>query len=90
MKKLSSILIKNKDFYEPQIAEASEIDDRLHLLVDHIDKKYSLDLDPQELEGSIERLDTYQKLKKKFGGSVESMVQSQVEFIKEREEAISS
>jgi DNA repair protein RecN (Recombination protein N) len=86
MKKLSSILIKNKDFYEPQIAEASEIDDRLHLLVDHIDKKYSLDLDPQELEGSIERLDTYQKLKKKFGGSVESMLQSQVEFIKERDQ----
>lgn len=86
MKKLSSILIKNKDFYEPQIAEASEIDDKLHLLVDHIDNKYSLDLDPQELEGAIERLDSYQRLKKKFGGSVESMLQSQVEFVKERDQ----
>ena len=86
MKKLSSILIKNKDFYEPQIIEASEIDDRLHLLVDHIDKKYNLDLDPQELEGAIERLDTYQKLKKKFGGSVESMLLSQEEFTKERDQ----
>lgn len=86
MKKLSSLLIKNKDFYEPQITEAAEIDDRLHLLIDNIDKKYSLDLDPQELEGAIERLDTYQKLKKKFGGSVESMLIAQEEFIKERDQ----
>jgi DNA repair protein RecN (Recombination protein N) len=86
MKKLSSILIKNKDFYESQISEVSEIDDKLHVLVDNIDKKYGLDLDPQELEGAIERLDCYQKLKKKFGGSVESMLQSQLEFIKERDQ----
>lgn len=88
MKKLSSILIKNKDFYETEISQASEIDDRLHILVDHIDKKYNLDLDPQELEGAVERLDYYQKLKKKFGGSVESVLQSQSEFMKEKEQLL--
>ena len=86
MKKLSSILIKNKDFYEPQITEASEIDDRLHLLIDHVNQKFSVDLDPQELEGVIERLDSYQKLKKKFGGSSETILQSQVEFLRERDQ----
>ena len=88
MKKLSSILIKNKDFYETEISQASEIDDRLHILVDHIDKKYNLDLDPQELEGAVERLDYYQKLKKKFGGSVQSVLQSQSEFMKEKEQLL--
>jgi DNA repair protein RecN (Recombination protein N) len=86
MKKLSSVLIKNKDFYESQIAEASEIDDKLHLLVDNIDKKFNFDLDPQELEGVIERLDSYQKLKKKFGGSSETIIQTQVDFLIERDQ----
>ena len=39
-----------------------------------IEKKFDIELDPQELEGVIERLDIYHKLKKKFGGSVETIL----------------
>lgn len=85
MKLLSTILLKNKDFLEDSIADASEIDDKLHTLLASIEKKFDIELDPLELEGVIERLDSYQKLKKKFGGSVESILQSEVEFLRERD-----
>lgn len=86
MKMLTNILIKNKDFFEDHLSDASEIDDKIHLLMIEIEKKFDVELDPQELEGVIERLDMYQKLKKKFGGSVETILQSQVEFLKERDQ----
>lgn len=85
MKMLNTLLLKNKDFFEEHIADASEIDDKLHILLMDIEKKFDIELDPQELEGVIERLDIYHKLKKKFGGSVETILQSQVEFLKERD-----
>lgn len=85
MKMLNTLLLKNKDFFEDHIADASEIDDKLHILLMDIEKKFDIELDPQELEGVIERLDIYHKLKKKFGGSVETILQSQVEFLKERD-----
>lgn len=86
MKMLNTILLKNKDYLEDHIADASEIDDKLHILLMDIEKKFDIELDPQELEGVIERLDIYHKLKKKFGGSVESILQNQVEFLKERDQ----
>ena len=85
MKMLNTLLIKNKDFFEDHLADASEIDDKLHVLLTDIERKFDVELDPQELEGVIERLDVYHKLKKKFGGSVETILQSQVEFLKERD-----
>jgi DNA repair protein RecN (Recombination protein N) len=85
MKMLNTLLLKNKDFFEDHLADASEIDDKLHILLMDIEKKFDIELDPQELEGVIERLDIYHKLKKKFGGSVETILQSQVEFLKERD-----
>jgi DNA repair protein RecN (Recombination protein N) len=85
MKMLNTLLLKNKDFFEDHLADASEIDDNLHTLLMDIEKKFDIELDPQELEGVIERLDIYHKLKKKFGGSVETILQSQVEFLKERD-----
>ena len=86
LKKLNTIVVKNKEFLESNIFEVSEIDDKLHHLFSNISKKLDHDVDPQELEGVIERLDFYQKLKKKFGGSSESILQSQVEFLKERDD----
>jgi len=84
MKKLSSVVIKNKDFLENELTDVSDIDDKLHLLFGNLNQKLDFDLDPQELEGTIERLDIYQKLKKKFGGTVETMLESQVVFSNER------
>jgi DNA repair protein RecN (Recombination protein N) len=84
MKKLSSVVLKNKDFLENELTDVSDIDDKLHLLFGNLNQKLDFDLDPQELEGTIERLDIYQKLKKKFGGTVETMLESQVVFTNER------
>ena len=86
MRLLTSIFNKNKDCFDDTLADASDIDDRLQSLLSAIEKKFDVDLDPDELEGVIEKLDVYQKLKKKFGGSVESVLQSQVEFLKERDQ----
>lgn len=86
MRMLNSILLKNKDFFEENLGEASIIDDKVNLLFSDLEKKFDIEIDPDELEGTIERLDFYQKLKKKFGGSVETILQSQVEFLKERDQ----
>ena len=86
MRLLNSLLSKNKEFFEDNLGEASLIDDRLATLLSDIEKKFDIELDPEELEGVIERLDFYQKLKKKFGGTVENILQSQIEFLKERDQ----
>ncbi len=86
MKMLNSILLKNREQLDQILESGSEIEDRLHLLMNEIEKHFDVEVDPEELEGVLERLDSYQKLKKKFGGSVESILQSQVEFLKERDQ----
>lgn len=86
MKNFSTLLIKNKDFLFDHISESTELEDKFHQLFSDIEQKLDMELDPQELDGVIERLDLYQKLKKKFGGSVETILQNQVDFLKERDQ----
>jgi DNA repair protein RecN (Recombination protein N) len=86
MKFLSSLFIKNPDFFSEHTTLLLDIEDRLSELQEQVSRSLCLDLDPTELEGVLERLDIYQKLKKKFGGSVESILQSQVEFLKEKDQ----
>ncbi len=83
-RQLNSLVAKNTDLCGTQIENMSEFLDKLALLQEGLDKCLNQDLDPEELEGVIDRLDVYQKLKKKFGGTVESVLQSQVEFLKEK------
>lgn len=84
MKLLSSLLIKNQDLFQDQINLLAETEDFISNLHMGIEQKLNIEIDPEELEGVLERLDIYQRLKKKFGGSVESILQSQVEFMKEK------
>jgi len=84
MKFLTHLFAKNPDLFSDQVEVLSEIDDRIHLLQEAIDKKLNLEVDPTELENVLDRLDSYQKLRKKFGGSVESILQTQVDFLKEK------
>lgn len=84
LKMASSLFIKNPELFQDQLSELSEIEDRINNIKESIDHKLSFDLDSESLENVIERLDQYQKLKKKFGGSVESLLQSQIEFLKEK------
>lgn len=84
MKFLNHLFAKNPDLFSAQTEGLIEIDDKLHLLQAEIERKLNMDLDPADLENVLDRLDMYQKLKKKFGGTVESILQTQVEFIKEK------
>lgn len=85
MKSFNNILNKNKEYFSQYTENASEIEDMLHLLITQIDKQFDNEMDPQELEVVVDRLDIYQKTKKKFGGTVEGILHSQMEFSKERD-----
>jgi DNA repair protein RecN (Recombination protein N) len=84
LKFLGHLFSRNPELFSEQSELLSEIDDKIHLLQNEIDKKLNLEVDPAELESVLERIDCYQKLKKKFGGSVEGILQTQIEFLKER------
>jgi DNA repair protein RecN (Recombination protein N) len=81
---LNSIFIKNQDVFSSETPALVELDDRMQLLHNQLSRKFNVEIDPTELEGVLSRLDIYQKLKKKFGGTVETVIQSQVEFLKEK------
>jgi DNA repair protein RecN (Recombination protein N) len=81
---LNSIFMKNQDIFSNETPTLVDLDDRLQLLHDDLSRKFNVEIDPSELEGVLNRLDIYHKLKKKFGGSVETVIQSQVEFLKEK------
>lgn len=82
---LQSILGKNQDNFSEEFQTITFIQDQLEELNQVINKKFDYEIEPEELEGVLERLDLYQKLKKKFGGSVETMNATYLEYINERE-----
>ncbi|MFL5783093.1 MAG: DNA repair protein RecN [Bacteriovoracaceae bacterium] len=83
-RQLNTLVAKNTDVCGHHHEELSLLQDQLVDLQAKLEKHLNQDVDPEELEGVIDRLDLYQKLKKKFGGSAESIIQSQVEFLKEK------
>ncbi len=84
LKFLSSLLIKHPHIFKDQADALIEIEDKFHHLHQDIQKKLQFEVDANELEVVLDRLDSYQKLKKKFGGTVENILHSQVEFLKEK------
>ncbi len=84
LKFLSHLFSKNLDLFSDQVEILSDIDDKIQVLHSEIDRKLNIEVDPGEIEGILDRLDSYQKLKKKFGGAVETILQTQVEFMKEK------
>ncbi len=84
LKFLNHLVNKNPDLFQDQVDLLAEIDDRISTLMAEIDNKLNMEVDPQELEGVLDRLDTYQKLKRKFGGTVETVLQMQIDFLKEK------
>lgn len=84
IRQLNSLVLKNLELCGNHQEELSLLQDQIASLEMNLDKHLHQDLDPEELEGVIDRLDLYQKLKKKFGGTVESVLQCQVEFLKEK------
>ncbi len=84
-KSLQSIFFKNSDLFKNDISKLSQLDDLITEIYDSYKKRLNSELDSHELEGVIERLDQYSRLKKKFGGTVQSILDSQELFLKERE-----
>lgn len=84
LKAMSHLIHKNSDILGNSAELLCEIEDKIHLLNDQISHLMQEEIDPLELDGILDRLDLYQKLKKKFGGSVESILQTQIDFLKEK------
>lgn len=81
---LSHIFSKNLDLFSEQSELISLIDDQIQTLESQINEKIDQEFDLDELDIVLARLDDYQKLKKKFGGSVESILSAQVDFMREK------
>ncbi len=84
LKFISSIFTKNPDLFLNLAENISSADDQICTLQEEIEKRLRFEFDPSDLGNILERLDTYHKLKKKFGGTVESVLQNQFEFLKEK------
>lgn len=84
IKYLNHLFARNLDLFSDQVELLAEIDDKVQTLQTEVEKKLNLEVDPSELEIVLDRLDIYQKLKKKFGGTVEAILQTQVDFLKEK------
>ncbi len=86
MRALNSLLLKNADLFGSELTALATIDDDLSRLNQELEHKLSTDIDPSEMEHVLERLDFYQRLKKKFGGSVEAILQSEQSFKQEKQD----
>lgn len=83
-KHLNHLFKKNSDIFEDFSDLLLEIEDKVQFLLSNIEKKLNLEIEPDELEKILERIDNYQRIKKKFGGSVESILETQIDFINEK------
>lgn len=84
IKFLSHLFQKNSDIFGDHQELLNEIEDKTFILQAEIDKKLNTEVDPNDLEMILDRLDFYQKVKKKFGGTIETVIQMQVDFLKEK------
>ncbi len=86
LKTLHSLYSKNQDLFYEDLNKLCAADDLLNELYDSFKKKLNAEFDPRELDGVIERLDHYTRLKKKFGGTVFDIIKTQEDFLKEKEQ----
>ena len=84
MRFINHLFVRNPDLFSEHLELLNDIDDRILSLQEKIENKLDLEVDEANLEFVLDRLDSYQKLKKKFGGTVESILQTQVDFLKEK------
>ncbi len=83
-KHLNHLFKKNSDIFEDFSDLLLEIEDKVQCLLSNIERKLNFEIEPDELEKIIERIDNYQRIKKKFGGSVESILETQSDFLNEK------
>ncbi len=71
LKSIHHILSKNIEIFGETLDVFSELDDKLMNLRLLIDSKLDIEINPTNLDDVLDRLDMYQRLKKKFGGSTD-------------------
>jgi len=81
---LSHLILKNNDLLGDFSDSIITITEELRELQQQLAMKLEQEVDISEYDIVIERLDLYQKLKKKFSGTVEGILQAQVDFLKEK------
>lgn len=84
MNQLNSLINRNRDLWPSLVERQSELLDNFEDIARCIGQTLEAEVDPEELSLVIEKLDDYQKLKRKFGGSIESILQTLSEFLKEK------
>ncbi len=83
VKFLFHLFTKNQEYFYEQTNILSEIEDRLRILMGQIELKLKADGDPSDLDFVLERLDLYQKIKKKFGPDIHLILQNRETFQQE-------
>jgi DNA repair protein RecN (Recombination protein N) len=86
LKSIHHILVKNSEIFSDSLEIFSELDDKLTSLKLHIEKKLNVEIDHANLDDVLERLDMYQRLKKKFGGNTDSIQKCYEEFELEKQQ----
>jgi DNA repair protein RecN (Recombination protein N) len=85
-----TLISKNAGILSAQFVEKF---DQLELAYDEVSDAFgglqSREVDAEELQTIIDRLDTYQRLKRKFGGTIESLLKARETFGQEREQLLS-
>jgi DNA repair protein RecN (Recombination protein N) len=81
---LSSLMAKHQDIYQEDLGLVSSIEDQLLLIDKRLETRLNFEFNPEDFEIILDRLDAYQRLKKKFGGTTENILQSQQEFLNEK------
>lgn len=80
----SSLINRNRDLWPLLVEKQSEALDNFEEITRSLSQILEAEVDPEELSLVMEKLDDYQKLKRKFGGSIESILQTLSEFLKEK------
>ena len=86
LKSIHHILSKNIEIFGETLDVFSELDDKLMNLRLLVDSKLDIEIDSTNLEDVLDRLDMYQRLKKKFGGSTDLIQKCYVDFKLEKEQ----
>ncbi len=85
LKSLTTLSLKNSDIFNQHATEIGEIEDKLYVVFSDIVNRLEIEVDPTEIDNVLERLDLYTKLKRKFGGTIESLLSAYEEFKIEKE-----
>ncbi len=80
LKSINTMIAKNSEIFSGLLELMTDIDEKLLFLKHELDQKLNVELDPTELDRVLDRLDMYQRLKKKFGGDTETILKCWDDF----------